>query len=251
MSEVESAVAEVPASEPVVTATPATEVVTPVVETPVVAPRTFTQEELDATIGKRLARERRAWEREHQETVTPLPVEVAPVDQFESVEAYAKAYAEKAIEQREQARRQSDVFESYHTKEEQARGKYDDFDQVAYNPKLPISSVMAQTIRESDAGTDVAYYLGTNPKEAQRISMLSPYAQAKEIGKIEATLAASPPVKKVSSAPAPFTPVASSGGGNSPTYDTTDPRSIASMSTSDWINAERIRQEKKWAAQHR
>ena len=245
----EVVVAEAPAPEIGATAAPATEVSTPEL-TPVAAPKTFSQEELDAAIGKRLAREQRKWEREHQNAAPPPPVEVAPVDSFTSVEAYAAAVAEKTIEQREEMRRQSEVIEQYREREEEARGKYDDFDQVAYNPKLSISQAMAQTIQQSDMGTDVAYYLGTNPKEADRISKLAPFLQAKEIGKIEAKISANPPVKKVSSAPAPFTPASSGGGSNSPSYDTTDPRSIASMSTSEWIAAERLRQEKKWAVQH-
>ena len=250
-SEVESAV--VPAPEPAVTATQETEIVTPVEETPVPAPKTFTQEELDAMIGKRLARERRQWEREHQAAVAPppAPVDVPPVDQFDSVEAYAEAVVEKTIQQREEMRRQAELVEQYREREEAARGKYDDFDQVAYNPQLRITPTMAQTIQQSEMGADVAYYLGTNPKDAERIAKLSPFLQAKEIGKIEATLSSNPPIKKTSSAPAPFVPVASGGGTTSPSYDTTDPRSIKTMSTSEWIAAERARQEKKWLAQRR
>jgi len=245
----EVVVAEAPAPEPVVTATPETEVITPV-ETPTPAPKTFSQEELDAAISKRLAREQRKWEREHQAAAAPPPVEVPPVDQFESVDAYAEALVAKKIEQREQMRQQSETVEQYHEREEEARGKYDDFDQVAYNPKLRITEVMAQTIQQSEMGPDVAYYLGANPKEADRISKLTPFLQAKEIGKIEAKISSDPPVRKTSSAPAPFTPVASGGGSNSPSYDTTDPRSIKSMTTSEWIAADRLRQEKKWVAQH-
>jgi hypothetical protein len=72
--------------------------------------------------------------------------------------------------------------------------------------------------------------------------------QAKEIGKIEAKLADNPPVKKTTSAPAPISPVTARTTG-SPALDTTDPRSIKSMSTSQWIEAERARQMKKWEAQ--
>jgi hypothetical protein len=251
MSEVEVSAAPV-ASEPVVTATPDTEVVQPVVETPVVPAKTFSQEELDSMIGKRLARERRQWEREHQAAVVPPPpVEVPPVDQFPSVEAYAEAVVEKTIQQREELRRQSEVVEQYHEREESARAKYDDFDQVAYNPQLRITQTMAQTIQLSEMGADVAYYLGTNPKEAERIAKLQPFLQAKEIGKIEVQIASNPPIKKTSSAPAPFTPVSTGGGTSSPSYDTTDPRSIKTMTTTEWINAERKRQEKKWQAQNR
>jgi hypothetical protein len=94
----------------------------------------------------------------------------------------------------------------------------------------------------------MAYYLGSNPKEAERISRLSPLSQAKELGKIEAKLSDNPPVKKTSSAPAPIAPVTARSSG-SPATDTTDPRSIKSMSTSEWIEAERQRQVKKWEAQ--
>ena len=111
----------------------------------------------------------------------------------------------------------------------------DDFAERVLKPRI---SQLASTI---DA--DVAYYLGANPKEADRISRLSPLIQAKEIGRIEANLTSNPPVKKTSSAPAPIAPVTARGG-NSANFDTTDPRSIKSMSTSEWIAAERARQIK-------
>jgi hypothetical protein len=106
---------------------------------------------------------------------------------------------------------------------------------------------MAETIQSSDIGPELAYYLGTNPKDAERISRMSPLSQAKEIGKIEAKLAAEPPVKRTTSAPAPISPVTARSSG-SPAYDTTDPRSIKTMSDSQWIEAERARQMKKLQA---
>jgi hypothetical protein len=219
--------------------------------------RVFTQEELDAAIGKRLAREQRKWEREQTQRQAEAqtmraPANVPPVDQFESPEAYVDALAyqkaEQLLSQREEARQQSAILETYHEKEEDARTKYDDFEQVAYNPKLPITNVMAQTIQASDIGPEVAYYLGANPKEADRISRLSPFVQAKEIGRIEAKLAIDPPVKRTTSAPAPISPVTARSTGGS-AYDTTDPRSIKTMTDSQWIEAERARQRKKWEAQ--
>ena len=248
LAEVDSAPA------PEVTATPETEVQTP--ETPEVVAKTFSQEELDAAIGKRLAREQRKWEREQAqkqaETQVLRAAPVASVDQFESTEAYAEALAlqkaEELIAKREAAKQQSAVLESYHDLEEEARTKYDDFEQVAYNPKLPITNVMAETIQSSDIGPELAYYLGSNPKEADRISRMTPLGQAKEIGKIEAKLADNPPVKRTTSAPAPISPVTARSTG-SPAYDTTDPRSTKTMTDSQWIEAERARQMKKWQAQ--
>lgn len=244
-------VADIPAPEQAATAAPAPEVAaaTPDEQTTV---KTFTQDEVDAMIGKRLARERRTWDRER--TKAPEPV-AAPVsqEQFESVEKYAEALAtqkaEQLLQQREIERQQSAIIESYHEREEQARDKYEDFEAVAYNPSLKITTVMAQTIQASDTGPDVAYYLGLNPKEADRISRLSPFLQAKEIGKLEAKVASSPPTKKPSSAPAPIQPVVASSS-RGPAYDTTDPRSLKSMSTSEWIAAERQRQIRAWEAKN-
>lgn len=250
MEENTEVVAEPTAPEQV--ATPAPEPVAVSAEEQQTTIKTFTQEEVDALIGKRLARERRSWERERPKAPA-APAEPVSQDKFESVEAYAEALAtqkaEQLLQQRELERQQAAVVESYHEKEEQARDKYDDFEQVAYNPSLKISTVMAQTIQASEIGPDIAYFLGSNPKEADRISRLSPFLQAKEIGKIEAKVAASPPTRKPSSAPAPIQPVAARASG-APAYDTTDPRSIKAMSTSDWIAAERQRQVKAWEAKH-
>jgi len=251
MSEnVEQLIADAPAPDSDATAAP--EVVNDTPESQ--SPKTFTQEELDAAISKRLAREQRKWERKQaQMAATPSPpAEVPPVDQFPSPEAYADALAtkkaEELLQQRESQRQQAELLEQYHDREEKAREKYTDFEQVAYNPALPITTVMAQTIQASEVGPDVAYYLGANPKEAERISRLAPFLQAKEIGRIEAKLADAPPVKRTTSAPAPIAPVTPRGG-NAPVIDTTDPRSIKSMSTSEWIEAERQRQIKRWEAQ--
>jgi len=248
--------AEVPAPELEATAAPETEVIQPE-EKPAEASKTFTQEELDAAIGKRLAREQRKWEREQaqrsvQSQAPQQPVNLPSADQFESVDAYADALAfrkaEELLRDRDAKRQQQEVLSAYHDREEEVRSKYDDFEQVAYNPSLPITNVMAEAIQSSDIGPEVAYFLGTNPKEAERISKLTPYVQAKEIGKIEAKLADNPPVKKTSSAPTPITPVTARTTG-SPAYDTTDPRSTKTMTASQWIEAENKRERKRLEAQ--
>jgi len=249
--------AEVSAPEQVATAAPEPEVTAPEAVESAVESKTFTQEELDAAIGKRLAREQRKWEREQaakqaeMQAKQAVSAELPPADSMDP-EQYADLLAERKaqelIARREEAKRQAELLESFHEREEEARNKYDDFEQVAYNPKLPITNEMAQTIQASEVGPDMAYYLGSNPKEAERISRLSPLSQAKELGKIEAKLVDNPVVKKTSSAPAPIAPVTARSTG-SPATDTTDPRSIKSMSTSEWIEAERQRQIRKWEAQ--
>lgn len=256
MTEEVQDLAEAPAPEQAATAAPAPEDTSPADES-TQAPKLFTQEEMDAKFGKRLAQAQRRWEREQAQKLAELearraaPVNPPAPDDFDNAARYAEALAEQKaqelLRQREAAQQQAKLLEAYHEKEEEARGKYDDFEQVAYNPSLPVTDVMAQSIQASDAGPDIIYWLGSNPKEAARIANLPPILQAKEIGKIEAKMASDPPLKKTSTAPAPIAPVTARST-SSPAYDTTDPRSVKTMSTSDWIEAERMRQIKKWEA---
>lgn len=215
------------------------------------ASKTFTQEELDAAIGKRLAREQRKWEREQQarmaEVQPPMPTEIPTADQFQSPQDYAnfiRQEAQKLVQQQEAQKQWQAIESSYAEREDAAMEKYDDYAQVVRNANLPISTVMADAIRSSDVGPDVAYYLGTNPKEAARIHGLPALLQVKEIGKIEAKLADNPPARKTTTAPEPIRPVIARSA-NNPAYDTTDPRSTKNMSVSEWIEADRARQIKK------
>jgi hypothetical protein len=241
--------------EPVQTAAPAPEISTPE-DNQQQATKTFTQEELDAIVGKRLAREQRKWEREQQlrmqELQAKAPAELPSADQFESVEAYAEALAtqkaEELLSKKAAQQREQEAIRAYYDREEEAMDKYDDYKQVVYNPNIPISQVMAETIRESHIGPDLAYYLGSNPQEAHRISQLPPYLQAKEIGKLELKFESNPPAKKTSSAPAPINPITPTGSGGG-RYDTTDPRSIKTMTASEWIEAENQRMMKKLQSQ--
>jgi hypothetical protein len=255
----ENELAGAPAPEQAPTAEPAPETDNSTPEpTPTEAPKTFTQEELDAIVGKRLAREQRKWEREQAQKIKATPPAPPPEplkpDNFADAQAYAEAIAERKaqelIAQREAEAERTATLEAYQDREEEARTKYDDFEQVAYNPKLPVTETMAQTIQASEIGPDVIYYLGSNPKEAERIARLNPLLQAREIGRIEAKIASNPPAKKTSTAPAPIAPVTARTAGT-PAYDTTDPRSVKNMSTSEWIEAERLRQIKKYEAQRR
>lgn len=222
-----------PAPEPEATAAPTPESTTPEVETE----KTFTQAELDAILGKRLAKERRNWERAQK---APEPAPLPPVAEFESEDAYRAA----VIEQHEAAKQQAAMDAQFMERVEKAAEKYDDFEQVAYNPALKITDVMAQAIQASDVGPDVAYYIGLNPAEAERISKLPPLLQAKEIGRLEAKVAVEPPTRKVTNAPEPIQP-GKLRGAQAPVLDTTDPRSVNTMSTSEWIAAEQRRLAKK------
>jgi hypothetical protein len=156
--------------------------------------------------------------------------------QFSTYEDYIDALTDFKIEQRETARtqqyRQAQAQREQAAMQERAQAqlskgaeKYADFYEVVTDPSLPVTGTMAAAMAEAENGADVAYYLGTNPKEAQRIASLSPTRQAIEIGKIEAKLSAQP-VTEATKAPPPIKPLSGVGKVE------TDPDK---MSTEDWL----------------
>lgn len=216
-------------------------------------PRLFTQEELDAKIGERLAKDRRQRAKEEAERaaqpVAP-PAEPPKPDQFKSAEDYLEALSDWKADHKSYARatqqQQRQANATFEDRAEKARAKYADFDIIFKHPNEggpAISDPMKAVIQESELGPDIAYHLAKNPDESRRIWGLSPLAQARELGKIEATLSQKAAEgKKPSSAPEPITPVGSRT--HTPTYDTSDPKSTKTMSVSEWIAAENKRRAK-------
>lgn len=114
----------------------------------------------------------------------------------------------------EDARRAEAQVDAQHWAAQQAEAKarYSDFEQVALRD-APINEPLAKVIVQSDMAAEIAYWLGKNPAECQRIAALPPMQMARAVGHIEARLSAPPP-PPVTSAPAPLSPVrpkASSG----------------------------------------
>lgn len=206
-------------------------------------PKTFTQDELDDIVAKRVAKAERKLRREQEQMqVEKEPAFVTgeppnPKD-FDSPVAYAEALADHKVAERDARVHQTKLDTSFDDRLETFVEEHPDFDQVVR--RMPadggpsITTHMSEVIKASEVGPQVAYHLGKNVAESRRIANLPPLQQAKELGKIEATLTANPPVKKVSSTPDPISPVRR--GSNTPTYDPTDPRSVK-MDPSDWIKA--------------
>ena len=120
-----------------------------------------------------------------------------------------KEYEQQAALKQSQVR-QTKLSQDWESAVDKASEKYEDFDQVV--GELKPTTPWAIAIMQSENAADVAYYLGQNIKEAQRIIALDPIAQIREIGKLETKLLAAPPaVKAASKAPAPITPVSGSG----------------------------------------
>lgn len=236
-------------------------------------PKTFTQEDVDKIVSKEKARTERKLQKEidrriaeamqknaPQQPAEPEAISKPKPDQFATTEEYVEALAafkaeeifrtktQESESQRREAelrQRHQSVVTSYQERVEQAMEKYPDFEDVAYSPDVPITNAMAATIQESEKGPDIAYFLGKNPAEAQRIAKLSPFLQAKELGKLEAKLESAPAPVRTSNAPPPINPIRNATAGTG-FVDTTDPKSLKQMGTSAWIEAENRRMAEEW-----
>ena len=92
------------------------------------------------------------------------------------------------------------------------REKVPDFDAVVHNPNLTVTPVMADAIRESIRGAEIAYYLGKNPAEAARIASLSSVSQATAIARLETRVGGAAQAS-VSRAPQPVSTLSGRSGG--------------------------------------
>lgn len=192
--------------------------------------KTFTQAQLDEIVKKRISKLERKLERQRadesraQVEQNPVAVELGEkpkaedyADYAEFLEALAEHKAEEKLIQRENSKKEAAIKEQQEAEVkkhselrrnlmESGEDKYDDFEEVVKASKLRIAEPAYLAILESDVSSELVYHLAKDADEAERISKLSPYSQAKEIGKLEEKLAAKQPIKK-SDAPKPISPV--------------------------------------------
>jgi len=210
------------------------------------AKRSFSQEEVDALIQKRLLKEeRRVHRRVEQQLREQFERQSAQVEPrreaFASDQAFAEAKIQQIAEQkaaellarRESEREAAKRLETFEERAEKVADKYPDFDSVARNPALPITQHMAEYIAESDLGPDIAYHLGKNPSLAARIAGLGPMKAAVELSKLERELAT--PKARASNAPEQITPVGTRGRAST----TSSPSDDDDIET--WMRKERQR----------
>lgn len=115
-----------------------------------------------------------------------------------------------AREEREQLEQQRsrEIEANWVDLQAEARTRLRNFDQVISNPNAVITDSMAGMIKASDAGADIAYYLGSNPAVSMRIASLPVMEQAYELGRIAASATSPRPIVQ-SRAPEPIKPVGS------------------------------------------
>jgi hypothetical protein len=115
----------------------------------------------------------------------------------------AEAAAEAKLQAWQQQQQQHAKVESFKSREATFADSVEDYADVVYDPAAPISEPMAEVIRESEVGPQLAYYLGKNRNEAAQIAAMSPIAAARALGRIEAKLAAPAPKPVAPKAPPP------------------------------------------------
>lgn len=168
--------------------------------------------------AERERQEREYWQKKALEAEGHKSVSTAKptVEAFNTYEEYLEALSDWKVDQRLASERQQAEaskretvsktrVESYQKRVEQAVEKYDDYLDVAHGDHWTPSQQMVEAIQESEVGTDIAYWLGSHPEEAERIASLGQVAQYREIGKLEERLS-KPPPKKVTKAPPPIDP---------------------------------------------
>lgn len=154
---------------------------------------------------------------------------------------------ERAAEQREK---------SWAEKAADARTRVPDYDQVMSESTVQISDHVAEALRESDRGPELAVQLAKDPSIADKLNAMSPHRAAIELGRMEAKLpavSAEPdpnevpaderpaptpaPAKKTTSAPPPVKPIARTA---------TTTKDLSKLSMDDYVK-ERSAQGAKWA----
>lgn len=144
------------------------------------------------------------------------PTDPPKLEDFESIDAFLDARdvhrdskIPEDVETPEQREYQHNVGASIEDLFDAGSEVYEDFEEVV-NADMEITPIMRDALFELDLNIqpNVAYYLGKNKKEAKRISRLEPMRQVLEIGKLEAKVSSKP--KRLSTAPAPITPVGGS-----------------------------------------
>jgi len=139
----------------------------------------------------------------------PMSGDFTDIGEFEkAVDKWARAEAVKEYEtkQREQASRTQNEKLTRDWQEKVDDSDYEDWDEIVGNlkPETPLNIALMHT----ENGVDIAYHLGKNRKEVDRILGLNPAQQFIEIGKlsVKLSLKAEPP-KQSSKAPPPIAPV--------------------------------------------
>lgn len=167
---------------------------------------------------------------------------------FNSDEEYLEALTDWKVENKRQeweaqeqqaAQNNQRVEKRARLEEEFAKGatRFEDFEDVVFDPTVPITHEVADLLADSDDPAALAYYLAKHTTEAVAIARMSPTAAARRLAKIEGELvkdeASKPKPKKISNAPPPIKPL---GGGAAAVQK--NPEKMSQREFEEWRNSQ-------------
>lgn len=142
------------------------------------------------------------------------------------IEIKAEAVVSKSLSKQRTQSEQEAKAQQFKAASAEFAKEHADFEDVAYNPALPLTKDMFAIIQESEHGPALVYELGKNIEKARVISQMPAQQQAMALGRIEATLSQPAPKPQPSKAPEPPNPVTD---GVTPTVDP------SKMSIDQWM----------------
>ena len=166
-----------------------------------------------------------------QQQPPPEPEKAKPkMDDYDDTEKYYEELAEwkaekivdkrlkinKAEQERSNQRYHANTVEQkWQTKQQAAKEKFEDFEEVVSNSEVYLTAPMAGVAKEVlDGGAEVLYYLAQNPVEAETISrMTNTYQVTAAMSKIEERIKSGTKKPSVSKTPPPTTKLKSGGSG--------------------------------------
>lgn len=192
--------------------------------------------------GNAQAQQTQAVQQEEKPPVKPKIADFTGADAWEKYEEAKDKYFEdltdfkskKAVAdyraETQQKTQQQTIADGFAAQCAEAKKEFADFESVAFSEDVLMSDAMRDAIITSDFGARIAYELGKNPDEAERIAKMNPVSAIREIGKIESRISGTkpaaeeqeePPVAS-SKAPKPPIPVRKTSGVNTDPEDKDD-----------------------------
>ncbi len=121
----------------------------------------------------------------------PSAVPMSEEEKIQKAVRFALGAKEHQERQEKDAERQAHVHKQYKRMNDEfdkASDKYDDFDDVVRGDDVPFTPHVRDALLLVENPADVAYRLGKNKSELERISKLHPLDQAREVNKLSFSL---------------------------------------------------------------
>lgn len=169
----------------------------------------------------------------------PNPPSMTEEERIQHAVRFALGAKEHEEKQAKEAERTAHIHKQYQRLNDEfdrASDKYDDFDDVVRGDDVPFTPHVRDALLLVENPADVAYKLGKNKAELERISKLHPLEQAREVNKLSFSLMGGNSGKPPTSKPAPFGAVRANPAHSSTAVTDKTPPSVirARMKAGTW-----------------